>query len=127
MAFYWTDRKRTIFGLPLSFTKYSLDEERLYIDTGFLNTRSDEVRLYRILDVSLTRTFGQRLFGLGDIQVHSSDKTLKDFTIKSIKKPREVKELISNAVEAQREKKKVFNREMMVDQSEFEEDDDFEA
>lgn len=120
----WQDRKRTIFGLPLSFTKYSLDEERLYIDTGFFTTVSDEVRLYRIMDVSLTRTLRQKIFGIGDIRVHSSDKTLRDFIIKSVKHPKDVKELLSNKVEIQRDKKKVINREMMFDDNEFEDDEE---
>lgn len=120
----WQDRKRTIFGLPISFTKYSLDEERLYIDTGFFTTVSDEVRLYRIMDVSLTRTLRQKIFGIGDIRVHSSDKTLRDFIIKSVKHPKDVKELLSNKVEIQRDKKKVINREMMFDDNEFEDDEE---
>lgn len=123
MAKLWQDRKRTFLGLPLSFTKYSLDEDRLFIDTGFLKTKSDEVRLYRVMDVSLTRTLGQRILGLGDIHVHSSDKTLGDFVIASIKKPKMVKELLSNTVEAERDKKKVINREMMMDNDDSEDDD----
>ena len=31
----WKDRKRTLFGLPWSFTKYSLSDDRLFISTGF--------------------------------------------------------------------------------------------
>lgn len=120
----WQDRKRTIFGLPISFTKYSMDEERLYIDTGFFTTVSDEVRLYRIMDVSLTRTLRQKIFGIGDIRVHSSDKTLHDFIIKSVKHPKDVKELLSNRVEIQRDKKKVINREMMFDDNEFDDDEE---
>jgi len=42
----------------------------------------NEVRLYRILDVQMTRNLGQKMFGLGSINVHSSDASLKDFTIK---------------------------------------------
>ena len=40
----WKDRKR-YFGLPLSFTKYSLSEDRLFISQGLLNIRDDEVLL----------------------------------------------------------------------------------
>ena len=124
MGIIWKDRKRTFLGLPWSFTVYSLDEERLFVDKGFLTTTSDEVRLYRIMDVSLTRSLGQKIFGVGDIQVHSSDKTLHDFTIKSVKKPKEVKELLSDKVEIQRDKKRVVNREMMFDNDEFDDDND---
>ncbi|MCR5691401.1 MAG: PH domain-containing protein [Eubacterium sp.] len=111
----WRDRKRTFLGLPWSFTVYELDEERLYIKTGFLNQKEDEVRLYRIMDVSLSRSLGQRIVGVGTIHCASADKTLGDFDIKSIKKPKEIKEKLSELVEAQRDKKRVTNREYMVD------------
>ena len=61
--YIWKDRKRTFLGLPLSFTKYRMDADKLYIETGFFNSTEDEVRLYRITDVTLKRSFGQKLFG----------------------------------------------------------------
>jgi len=115
MTIVWSDRKRTLFGLPLSFTKYELDAERLFIKTGFLNQKEDEVRLYRIMDVSLSRSVWQRMFGVGTIHCASADKTLGNFEIKSVKKSREVKEMISKYVEEQRDKKRVTNREHMLD------------
>lgn len=115
MEILWKDRKRTIFGLPLSFTKYYLDEERLFIESGFLNSKEDEVRLYRITDISLTRTLGQKLFGIGSIKCCSADKTLGDFIIKNIKNPKEVKEQISELVEKQRDAKRVSSREFLGD------------
>ena len=51
------ERKRNWCGLPWSFTVYSFDEERLFIEKGILSKQEDEVRLYRILDISLTRSF----------------------------------------------------------------------
>ncbi|MCQ2523675.1 MAG: PH domain-containing protein [Lachnospiraceae bacterium] len=111
----WKDRKRTFLGLPWSFTKYSLSEERLFIDSGFFKTVSDEVRLYRILDMQLVQTFGQKLLGVGTIKVCSSDKSMGDFEIKNVKKPRDVKELLSEAIEKQRDLKRVVNREIMTD------------
>ena len=115
MEYVWSDKKRTLFGLPLSFTKYMLSEERLFIEQGFLNKREDEVRLYRIMDVSLTRSFGQRIFGVGTIHCCSADKTLGDFDILSVKNPKDVKEQLSQLVEAQRDAKRVTNREYMDD------------
>ena len=118
----WSDRKRPIFGLPLSFTKYTLTEERLIINTGFLNLKEDECRLYRVLDIVLNRSLFQRMFGVGTISVQSSDKSLKNFEIKNVKKPKEFKELFSEQVEAVREKKRVVSREFMSDS-----DDDFDG
>lgn len=107
----WKDRKRTLFGLPWSFTKYRLCKDRLFIERGFFNVREDEVRLYRITDVSLNRTFGQRLFGLGTISCCSADKTLGDFKILNIKRSREVKEILSEAIEKERMAKRVISKE----------------
>lgn len=118
----WEDRKRTLFGLPWSFTKYSLSDDRLFISTGFLSTKEDEVRLYRIMDISLNRTLGQRIFGLGTIKCCSADKTLGDFEIKNIKKSKDVKELLSEMVENERNRKKVTSREF-IDHEDSEFDD----
>ncbi|SFH88248.1 PH domain-containing protein [Pseudobutyrivibrio sp. OR37] len=116
----WHDRKR-YFGLPISFTKYSMSEDRLFVETGLLNLSQDEVRLYRILDLKLKRSLGQRIFGVGSIIVSSSDKSLGNFEIKNIKNSANVKEMLSVQVEQQREAKRVYTRENMVDDV----DDDF--
>lgn len=109
----WTDKKRTLFGLPLSFTTYELDEERLYIRTGFFTRVEDEIRLYRITDTTLTQTLGQRIFGVGTIHCNSSDANQKEFDIVSVKNPRKVREVLSNLVENQREQKHVYTKEIM--------------
>ncbi|HCJ08512.1 MAG: PH domain-containing protein [Lachnospiraceae bacterium] len=124
MEYLWNDRKRTLFGLPLSFTKYMLTEDRLFIEEGFLNKKEDEVRLYRIMDLSLKRSFGQRIFGVGTIHCCSADKSMGDFDIVSVKHPREVKEQLSELVEAQRDAKRVTNREYMNDNDHDDFDDD---
>lgn len=111
----WKDRKRTLFGLPWSFTRYELTEDRIFIKSGFFKSNEDEVRLYRIMDVSLTRTLFQKIFGLGTISCCSADKTLGDFQIKNIKKSREVKELLSQSIEEERTKKRISGREYMTD------------
>ena len=112
----WTDRKRVLFlGLPLSFTTYRLTNNRLFINSGLLTQKQDEVRLYRITDVSLTRTFVQRIFGLSTIHCNSSDKTLGNFSIINVKDGEDVKELLSERVEAERMARRVYTRENMVD------------
>ena len=87
MSILWSDKKR-ILGLPISFTKYELDEERLYIKTGLLTQREDEVRLYRIMDITLIQTLGQRIFGIGSIHCCSSDSSMQEFDIVSVRNPR---------------------------------------
>ena len=111
--YLWYDRKRTFLGLPWSFTKYYFSEERFFIEKGFFTTTYDEVRLYRILDLKLKQTLYQKIFGIGTITVYSSDKAQKEFDILNVKKPKQVKELLSEQIEKQREAKRVVNREMM--------------
>ena len=113
MNLIWTDKKRTFLGLPLSFTTYELDEERLFIRTGVFTRVEDEIRLYRIIDITLKQTLGQRIFRVGTIHCCSSDSSQKEFDIVSVKKPREVREQLSQLVELQREKKRVYSREFM--------------
>ena len=119
----WYDRKRHL-GLPLSFTKYSMSEDRLFVETGLFNLEQNEVRLYRILDLQLKRSFGQRIFGVGSIIVSSSDKSLGTFEIRNIKHSANVKEMLSVQVEQQREAKRVVGREYMGSGVDVDIDDD---
>ena len=109
----WSDRKRNWLGLPWTFTVYGLTEDRLFIKTGVLNIHEDEVRLYRILDLSLRRSFWQRIVGLGTIHVDSSDKTMKAFDIHNIRDCENVKEQLSGLVEQERDNKRVSSREFI--------------
>ena len=116
----WQDRKRIAFGLPWTFTKYILTKEKLLIQTGILNTKEEEVRLYRIMDVTLRRSLGQRLFGLGTIHCCSADKSTPEFDIKWIPNSAAVKEKLSDLVEAERMAKRVSSREFMSDEDDGE-------
>jgi Predicted membrane protein len=109
----WYDRKRTFLGLPLSFTKYYVLDEKMIVSSGFLNLHEEEIRLYRVMDITLRQSFGQRILGLGTIHLCTADKSTPELDIKNIKKPREVKELISELVEEARTAKRIIGREYM--------------
>lgn len=120
----WHDRKRKIFGLPLSFDRYSFSTDRIFLSSGLFSTKEDEIRLYRVLDLSVSRTLFQKIFNVGDIVISSSDKSQGNFVFKSIKNPKEVKEKLSELVEENRDKKRVTSREYMVDNdSSYDEND----
>ncbi len=112
----WKERKRTLFGLPLSFTVYSLTEKCLFIKTGFLKIQEEEIRLYRILDISLSRTLEERLFRLGTIHCCTADKTAPEMDIKRIPHSREIRTLLSDRVEEARSERYVGVREFMGDE-----------
>jgi len=122
MEYIWKDRKR-YFGLPLSFTKYSLSEDRIFLETGLLTTNLDEILLYRIRDISLRITLWQRIFGVGSIKLVSSDKSTPELELKNIKTPREVKELIHKQVEEMKMARRMRIGEMIDD---GDDDDDFD-
>lgn len=106
----WYDRKRLWCGLPWTFTKYGMDEGRLFVETGFLNTKEEEVRLYRILNISLSKNIIQRIFGLGTIHIDSTDLDLKCLKITNIKDSDHVKEMLSEKVEEERMRNRVSAR-----------------
>lgn len=109
--FLWSDKKRTLFGLPLSFTRYILTSEKLLIKTGFLNTKEEEIKLYRILDFTVRRTLIQRIFGVGEIELHTADSSTPVFVMQGVKNVETVKELMSQKVEEIRLNRKVGIRE----------------
>ena len=108
----WSDRKR-YFGLPISFTKYEISDDRLFRTTGLLNLNYEEILLYRVRDLELSRSFGQRIFGVGTICVHSGDQSTPHMDLVNIKHPREVKELIHQQVEEMKLKRRVRVGEIM--------------
>lgn len=114
----WKDRKRPFLGLPWSFTKYELTDQKLIINKGFLNVSEEEVRLYRFVDVTMTQTLGQRIFGVGNLHCETNDRSSGNFVIELVKNPRQVKEILSDTVEAERDRKRVSVREFMADMDE---------
>lgn len=112
IEYLWKDRKRRL-GLPLSFTRYFLSEDRLFCETGLLNLKADEVLLYRVQDLELTMTLGQRIFGVGTVCVHSSDKSMPHLDLKNVKHPREVKELIHRSVEEAKDRRRMRATELL--------------
>lgn len=113
--FIWNDRKRNMFGLPWTFTTYHLSEKKLLIKSGFLSTKEEEVRLYRIMDVTLKTTLMDRIFGIGTIHCCSADKSTPEFDVVRIKLPSEVKNKLSDLIEAERTARRVGMRELMDD------------
>ena len=112
MEYLWSDRKR-ILGMPLSFTRYKLSEDRLFCETGLLNTKAEEVLLYRVRDLSLSIKLTQRIFGVGTVCVTSSDVSMPHLDLKNVKHPREVKELIHRNVESAKERRRMHSMEIM--------------
>ena len=110
--YLWKDRKR-ILGLPITFTRYRLSEDRIFRETGLLNLKEEEVLLYRVRDLELKRSLFQRIFGVGTVCVHSSDKTTPHLDLLNIKNPREVKELLHRQVEEMKLSRRMRTTELL--------------
>ncbi len=126
-SYIWKDRKRFL-GLPLSFTRYAMTEDRLFLSVGFLNIKDEEVLLYRIRDINTSRTLWQRIFGVGTVSILSSDKSMPNLVMKNIKHPIEVKELLHRQVEDMKIRRRMHLGEVMTSntsEDDLDNDEDF--
>lgn len=123
-GYEWQEKKRLWCGLPWTFTTYAMSGDRLFVRNGLLTTHEYEVRLYRIINISISRTLVQRIFGLSTIHVDSSDRDLSSFDIINIRNGASIKEILSEAVERERRRNRVSARELMVDADDEDTDGD---
>ena len=101
--FEWAERKRLLFfGLPFTFTTYTLSNKKLELKTGLLTTVVNDILLYRVMDTTLSRSLFQKLFGLGSVQIISSVKTHPNLCVHNIRNAREFKEALDEQVEHER-------------------------
>ncbi len=107
----WKDRKR-IWGLPLTFTKYSIDKDRLYIKKGFFSSETNELLLYRVLDIKSGRTLWQKICRVGTVSLYSADKSDNLLHLKNIKKSEQVRKFLSVLIEQRRNEKGITGREI---------------
>ena len=124
MEYLWSDRRRRL-GMPLSFTRYALSEDRLFLETGLATTRCEEILLYRVRDLSMKITLGQRIFGVGTITIQSSDRSCPVLELKNVKHPRETKEIIHQAVEQMKIQRRMRVGEVMGDEH-LHDDEDYD-
>ena len=107
----WHDRKR-ILGMPISFTVYDVDQDNLTIRKGLLSTTTDEMLLYRILDLKMKQTLGQKIFGVGTLTLYTADQSNPTVELVNIKYPDKVRRFLGNLIEQQRNAKGITGREM---------------
>ena len=125
IEYIWRDRKR-YFGMPISFTRYGLSEDRLFLSVGFLNIKDEEILLYRVRDINTSRSLWQRIFGVGTVTVMSSDKSMPTLLLKNVKDPVMVKELLHSQVEQMKRQRRVRVGEIMTSDMDDEEMDEAE-
>ena len=106
-------KRRLFFALPWTFTTYAITTKNLLYKKGFFSTYEEEILLYRVQDISVKRTLGQKLFGLGTIEVHSQDKTCPNLEIKNIKHVNEFRNILSENVEKEKTRRGFRSTEIL--------------
>ena len=106
----YKERKRWLFlGLPFTFTKYTVTEEKLIINRGFFKLQEDTCYLYKIIDVKLERTLFERMCGLGTIVCYTGDVTDKVIKLMHIKNSKPINDYILDQSEEMRRKRRTLN------------------
>ena len=115
------ERKRWIFfGLPFTFTIYTVKEEVITVDTGFLNKEENDCYMYKVQDVTLKTSLWERIFGLGTIICYTGDTTSQQLIMVHIKNARAIKDFILEQSEVARRKRRTMNTlDIGVDGADF--------
>ena len=104
------ERKRWIFfGLPFTFTIYTVKEEVITVDTGFLNKEENDCYMYKVQDVTLKTSLWERIFGLGTIICYTGDTTSPQLIMVHIKNARAIMDFILEQSEVARRKRRTMN------------------
>ncbi len=120
----YVERKRWLFfGLPFTFTKYTVTDDVITIDEGFFNTKENDCYLYKVQDVQLLRSLGERIFGLGTVACFTGDNTHPQLSLTHIKHAREVKDYILRASEEARRRRRTLNT-LNIDADDIDDDID---
>ena len=110
----YTEKKRwTFFGLPWTFTTYTVTDEVITINSGFLRRVENDCYLYKVVDVLLESGLMERLFGLGTIHCFSGDVTDPDLRLMHIKHAKEIKNYILKQSEEERIRRKTLNTQSL--------------
>ena len=108
----YKERKRWVFlGLPFTFTKYTVSDEMITINSGLLNSKEDDCYMYKVLDVRLEQSFLEKIFKLGTVVCYGGDVTDPNLKLYHIRHAKEIKDFILHTSEEQRLKRKSIRTE----------------
>ncbi len=80
-------------AIQRQFTKLVIEGEKLYYETGGLSKQTRIIQMHKIQDVRVHQSFGQRLFGVGDLSIETAGEASR-LTIHNIDGPRALAEQI---------------------------------
>lgn len=106
----FVERKRWVFlGLPFTFTVYTVKEDLITVQKGFLNKKENDCYMYKVQDVELLRSLGERIFGLGTVKCYTGDTTDPELYLTHIRNAKEIKDFILEISEKARQKRRTLN------------------
>jgi uncharacterized membrane protein YdbT with pleckstrin-like domain len=117
------EKKRTKFlGLPICFSTYSINEDKINIKCGFLSIVEDDAFMYKIQDARLNKSLMERIFKLGTITCYTGDTTHPELKLIHIKNSGKIKDYIMQASEEARRKRRTLHS-LDIDVNEMDVDD----
>lgn len=115
----YSERKRLLFfGLPWTFTKYTIGQELVTIKSGLLKTEENDCYMYKIQDVKLETGILERIFRMGTVVCYTGDVTNPTLTLVHIKHARDIKNFILESSEAERRRRRTLNTQDIGAESE---------
>lgn len=107
---HFKERKRWLFfGLPFTFTKYTIKEDMITITSGLIRTVENDCYMYKVQDVEHSANIFEKMFKLGTITCFTGDSTHPTLQLVHIKNSKPIKEFLLRQSEEARIKRRTVN------------------
>ena len=116
MALELDDEEKILWeGRPfLSLVEsYTITNERIKLIKGLIGKDIENFELIRVQDIDLEQKVSERILGIGDIIIKGADQSSPTITLRNIKDPQDVYELLRKAWLSARKKYGLIFREEM--------------
>ncbi len=87
--------------------RYTITTERLRIRSGVFNRKTEEVEFYRVNDYAVAEPLRLRIFGLGNVVLHTADDSSPTVVIEGVRESQALRDEIRKHVEVCRDRKRV--------------------
>ncbi len=93
--------------------RYIVTTERVRIVTGVVGKDHEDIELVRVQDVDHTQGIGERILNIGDVVLHSTDRSKPDAMLRNVTNPEQVHEIIRRAMlDARKRYPFIFEQQM---------------
>lgn len=106
----YKERKRILFfGLPWTFTKYTITDDMITVDTGFFKVEENDCYMYKVQDVEHTASLMEKMFKLGTVVCYTGDTTHPKLLLEHIRNSKAIKDFILKESEEARLRRRTVN------------------